>query len=465
MPFATPKSHLIRSIRDAGGTALHWLLLEGIDNSFDYHANQVVVLVDTRSDIITIIDNGDGITKDRIDAPITLGDHRPSASGGGLGRFGVGITTQAIKHGDILQIETVSADGKGTIEANWAAMLKRGDWYYPDSEWRPTLVGVPTGTTVSIRELLRAVKAKDIERACEEIAHRFYPALASGRQIVVNGNAIPILAEPLLSDVIQCTLTFDGGRVAKIRAGLLKNPAASSLRRVHVSYLHRVIKPNCGFACDGYSGIENMFARVELSEQWRLTQYKDDVLDSEELEDKVSEAIEPILEKCHARSMTLDLQVTIEAVHELLGEAAARPRRKKATPTPQPPKARPDKPTPIVDDSSQSASGPVKKKRPRAKLHVEFPPGKTEADQWGVGTVDLEGRVHRVLMPRDNPEIAEMLSERDISKRAKAITRHASMLYIQARRNNDLIEDFGLQVWNFINSTSLKETSEAVAAQ
>lgn len=466
MPWANPKSYLIRSIRDAGGTALHWLLLEAVDNSLDWGANEIVCVVDLNTDSISIVDNGSGITKDRIEAPITLGDHKPAAIGG-LGRFGVGITAQAIKHGDVLEIETISPDGKGTVFADWAQMLKRGDWFYQDPVWRPTLIDAQTGTTVTITKLLKRIKAKEIERSRDELASRFYPALASGRRIILNGNSISVLTEPLLSDVIQTTLTWEDGRAAKIRAGLLKDPSISGLRRVHVSYLHRVIKPSCGFGCDGYSGIENMFARIELSEHWELTQFKDDLLDADDLEERVAEVLEPILEKCHARSMTLDIEETMEAVNDLLGEIAARPQRKKPR---QPPLPKP-KPTPVptppktLENGTASPSGPVKRQRPRAKIKIEFPAGKDEAEKHRIGTVDRQGRVHRVIMPREDPEIADMLSERDINKRARAIHRHVSLLYMQRKMSGTLFDDFHLQVSDFIRNTNLRSESGEMAAE
>lgn len=452
---------MIKSIRDAGGTALYVLILEAVDNSFDAMANDVVIVVG--NDTVTIADNGHGIVKDEIQAAITLGDHRPS-SGPRLGRFGVGITAQAIKHGDVLTAETISADGNGSIRANWAEMLRRGDWYYPEPEWRPAL-GRPTGTIITIKRLLKIPKTKDVDRAHKEIAERFYPGIASGRRITLNGIVIPLLAEPLLTDVIQETLIFDGGRVAKVRAGLLKpNQADMALRRVHVSYLHRVIKPDCGFGCDGYSGIENMFARVELNEYWTLTQFKDNIdeTESEELEERLAEVLQPILEKCAARSMTIDLQDTIEAVHELLGDVAARPRRKKPpgpTPPPKPPGPNPVR---IVTDSDVSPTGPVKKSRPRAKIQIEFPIGRDQAEKFGVGIVDREGKVHRVIMPRDNPEIADMLAERDVLKRARLIHRHVAALYVQSNPELDL-EVFGKLVWLFISNTKIRSDTASVA--
>jgi hypothetical protein len=105
-----------------------------------------------------------------------------------------------------------------------AAALPLDDWVVPNAA---------TGTGISISALRRA-KALDLEKLRGSLAERFYPAIASGRRIFLNGEAVPLLAEPPMTDIIDRELALSDGRSAHVRVGLLNEDAR--LYRVHISY-------------------------------------------------------------------------------------------------------------------------------------------------------------------------------------------------------------------------------------
>src|SRR5262249_16415062 len=137
-----------------------------------------------------------------------------------------------------------------------------------------------------------------------------------GRQIILNGKSIAIIPDPPLVYAIEREFTFEDGRRAHVRAGMLTTP--SKRNRVHISYAHRVIMPGEPFACNNYAGIMKLFARLHLfGTGWKLTPYKDEFGDQEqrdELENLVAEALKPILERCQTASFNAKIAGILDRV-------------------------------------------------------------------------------------------------------------------------------------------------------
>ena len=92
---------------------------------------------------------------------------------------------------------------------------------------------------------------------------------------------------------------------------MLVNAKNPPLHQVQVSYKHRVIMPNSPFGCGEYSGLRQMFARVDLNGPWELTRFKDDLVDHpdvETLRERVQDILRPILEQCKNTQMNMSLR-------------------------------------------------------------------------------------------------------------------------------------------------------------
>lgn len=406
----TPNVNLLRSLR---GDRIDYVLLvgEAIDNAFDAGAQCIDINVDANE--ISFRDDGVGIRKDKIAAVFSLGEHGPMTTTQ-LGRFGIGIKSQAVNTGNLFEISSVSVDGRVKVSVDWRDVLKSGKWSIDDPRWLPVAVGSQTGTTITIAEL-RSTKAPSggwSKKIAVDAAERFYPAIAEGKRITLNGESVLLLPDPAMTHVVEQNVSLSGGRSAHLRAGILIAP--SRLNRVHVSYKHRVIMPASSIGCGEYGGLTKMFARLQLSGPWHLAKFKNDLTDEderEELEAAVSELLKPILEKCNSASLSARIQHISNIINDLVPSelAAARPKKQKDTP-PQAAQKRPRRQGYVDQDKSDQSDSPAKTKRPpRDRLLITFD---GVADEDGVGAFQ-SGRPHRVNLSKDDPYIARLLEHRD----------------------------------------------------
>jgi len=437
-----PKSRFIHSLRAERGDIVR-VCGEAVDNSFDAAATTVNIEIGAD---IKFTDDGAGILADNIPALFTYGDHVQLKTTS-LGRFGVGIFVQAISAADLMQVRTISIDGCYLAQVNWRSVIRDG-FEVEDPARLPVVVGAPTGTVITL-SVLRKLKAWSIEKVIDDLAQRFYPAIADNRVISVNDIQVPLLAEPAMTDVVDRRFEFANGRGATLHAGLLAKP--SSMNRVHVAYGHRVIRPASTYGCGAYTGLTNMFARVQLSgTQWALTTFKDDIYDEDqrtELEDAIEEAITPILEKCGTASMEARVAAIGDLMNEMLPAdmAAARPhRRKQDDPTG---KGRGDKKHGAVDDDkAEVGRGPARVNRPQKDRLLITWEGKNK--DHGIGWFE-PGRTNRVHMSPDNPKIKELFQHRDDKFIALALMIIAVLLFEHGRAGTnpqlDLLA-FGVRV-------------------
>jgi hypothetical protein len=291
----TPNVNLLRSLR---GERISYPILigEGIDNGFDAGARNINISISDET--VAFQDDGCGITKAKLRSLFSLGDHG-ALSTTQLGRFGIGIKAQAVNAGDVFQVYSASQDGRFMASVNWVQLLAGGKWQIEDPAWRPAIVGAPFGTTITISRL-RKPQRFTIDQLLQDVAERFYPAIADGRSIYINGIKVPLLVDPDMTDVIDANLSLLGGRAAHLKAGILKNPGP--LNRVSVAYKHRVIISKKPFGCGDYGGgLNKMFARVRISGSWHFEKFKDGLTDEnerDELEEAILSYLSPILEKC-----------------------------------------------------------------------------------------------------------------------------------------------------------------------
>jgi len=426
----SPHVNLLRSLR---GERINYALLvgEAVDNSFDAGANRVDIEIDKER--ISFHDDGAGISKDRMRAVFTLGAHGAMLTTA-LGRFGIGLKSMAVNAGDVLEVSSVSKDGRVNARVNWRELLASGRWRLDDMRWRPVGVGTPTGTTIRITELrkVRPPQGGWETKIVADIAERFHPAIASGRIITVNGREVPLLQEPEMTDVVEQTFYFSEGRSAHLRAGILKAP--SKLCRMHVGFKHRTIMPSSTFGIAEYSGLTKMFGRLLLSGPWRLAKFKDDLTDEgerDELESKISEALADMLEKCSTQHEDVRLTELTELINDMLPEdlkPSARPHKRKEAADDIEKEKRKRRTNGFVSpDKSDPSKGPARamSRKGGAKLVVTFD---GDAETEGIG-VFIAGRPHQVNLSRENPAVAYWIAHRDQSMAVKALREMACLLY------------------------------------
>jgi len=419
----SPKVALLKSVRAERGNVIN-LCGEAVDNALDANASQVDIEVSESA--ISFRDNGIGVSVDRFPAIFSLGDHAAMDSTQ-IGRFGIGIKSQAINVADCIEVQSTSADGCYYAIVNWREVLKSGEWKIADPTRVPSVVGAPTGTEIMLTHL-RRLQRFTTSRLMDDLAQRFYPAIAHGRIITLNGQNIPLIAEPAMTDIIDRSLDLSGGRRAHIRAGILQSPG--KLNRVHVAYGPRVIMPGSSLGCGDYTGLSNMFARIQLSGgPWHLEKYKNDLTDEderEELEEAALDALRPILEKCSKASMSARIASILGLVNDLLPEeiAAARPNKVRDDP---PRKGLKKGKTGKVDANKATPSdGPAKtQKQPKDRLIITL---EGVDEEHGIGWFE-RGRTHRVHLSQDNPTISALLALRDDAAIAKALTVIALVLF------------------------------------
>jgi Histidine kinase-, DNA gyrase B-, and HSP90-like ATPase len=209
----SPRPRFLYSVRAERGDVVR-LCSEAVDNSFDAGARNVVIAISRQE--ISFVDDGIGVALKNFPALFTLGDHAQLTSTK-LGRFGVGITSQAINVANEMSVRSISADGCFKAKVDWRDVLRDG-WKLEDPVRLPFAVGTPTGTVITLTGL-RPLVRWTMDKLLDELGQRFYPALAEGRSITVNGVPVPVLADPPMVDVVERTFEFDGGRSATLRAG------------------------------------------------------------------------------------------------------------------------------------------------------------------------------------------------------------------------------------------------------
>lgn len=430
-----PNVNLLKSFR---GARVDYLNLSGeaIDNSFDAAAKAVDVII--MKDQIQIRDDGVGVSKNRLSALFSPGEHG-GMSTTQLGRFGVGIKTQAINCGDVFSVDSTSKDGRFRAFVDWPEILHSGKWEISDPIWLPSEVGAQTGTIISISGLRSRPKI-NIEKLSYDIAVRFYPGIADSRTIRLNGMSVPLLTEPEMTDIVDAVIPLSGGRSAHLRAGILVSP--SQLSRVHVGYRHRVIIPASTFGCGEYGGgLNKMFARLQLMGPWHLSTFKSDLTDEDErdeLETSVEEILSPILKKCHTATITAKLADMEQMVNDLVPDrlAARRPRHLKPPEEQDKPK-RPRRPG-LVHQNKSDEDGPAgtyKTRRRTSKLLITFD-GVNE--QVGIGALRQGGKIDRIELAKDNPYIAGLLSHRDKEWAAQSLAAVAFLIFEHCRAEQEL---------------------------
>jgi hypothetical protein len=444
----TPKTHLLQSYRLGQKPDYKALFGEAVDNSFDADASVVEIFFDNRQ--ITISDDGRGVSPEGINALCTIGQHE-ELPGTRLGRYGVGVKIQAIAAGDLLIVNSIARVGgvpqRLDLKVDWEKTQHSGRWSPDVANMLPAAIDSATRTKITISKL-RPIHGRRLHDLDREMQSLFYPALATGRRIVLNGQSVSALPDPVLREVIETTLNFSDGRAASVRAGIIER-GDPILREIHFIQHHRCLMAG---PVGDYTGLKRMYARVELigGKAWRLAHFKNaltDPVQAAELDDALEMALLPILEACERAHETADTFEVLQALNDMLPEEwrPARPRRRKQH---KPEDDDQDKrkaakrdPGDVKEDNATEGGPARMKAQPRNRVMITF---EGEQSRDGIGWVDRRKRPHRINLSGDHPFVAAARRRRDDSIALRGLFVIAMGLYEES--SSTMLRDFG-QRW------------------
>jgi len=439
----TPDTNLLRSYRLGVKVDYLTLIGEAVDNSLDANARNI--RINFGKDDITIQDDGNGIARRGVTALFTLGLHQAHETTK-LGRYGIGIKSQVLAAGDILNVWSVTSQEAFSIRLNWPRIERSGEWQIPSVTPESHYTG-ETGTTLRISRLRKAIPTS-FAKIEDYIQAAFHPALNSGCSIRLNGRDIAALPEPAMRDVIDQTLELSGGRSAHVRAGILLKPGKPN--QVHVGYEHRIIMPGCGYGCAEFGNMPNMLARVQLFGDWQLAEFKNAITDEqqdEELRQALYDCLLPLLRQADREQLDAATEQVEQKLNDLLPEEmrGARPHRKdKSGKTADviDLSRRRQKKRGRVDPEQSEDGGPARAPRkPRNLITINFRGNDAE---HGLGIADLYNRPHSIMLAKDNPWIADFkLAARTNPIAMRALYVIAICLYVRSQGINMQLEMTG----------------------
>lgn len=263
----TPETRMLQA---QASSTLGWkkCLAELIDNSFDAKATSVRIVVGSKS----IVVEDDGIGCSEVDAFFKQGRHR---SKHGIGIYGVGLKDAALWLSGTTEVRSIARDGGVQCSINWRRFIEGCNWRMRATRLPAESV---TGTRIAFTNIQRRLFNDAIT---EELGYLFYPAIESGRQILVKRGTSrprPVAAFqfPPLDNVIEHASEIEG-REFRVRAGVVQEGHANPHPGFTITYKHRVIT-NTSDGCGSY-GTARFVGVVQLGEQWKLSRNKDELVE------------------------------------------------------------------------------------------------------------------------------------------------------------------------------------------
>lgn len=205
---------LMQSIRGVGYD-VRTAIADLVDNSIAAQASEVEVsfLWNGRESVVTLVDDGRGMTPDQLDLAMTLGSRNPNEirDSTDLGRFGLGLKTASLSQCSRLLVATKPADGALSV-AVWdlAMVADANEWIISDDvlpEEAPHVEALrarPHGSLVLWNRLDRLVgdasptdesarmhfqrTARDVEGHLAMVFHRLLEGRNPRLRIFVNGH-------------------------------------------------------------------------------------------------------------------------------------------------------------------------------------------------------------------------------------------------------------------------------------
>lgn len=212
----SPHRSLLTKISQTG-YSVQEALSELIDNSIDARVpnEKLVVRVDITQDMVTISDNGTGMSEEQAANSIRLGFSQKKNQ---LGEFGLGLKTSTSFLGYAFELITSpkGADEEYIIEYDEDHWLEHGDWYKFPFIVRRGLDPNASGTTVIIKRLKVDFSQKMLESIQEEFGLRFGPFIQNGElELMFNDKPCPPHVPAVLDDKrTEFKFEFEGGHAS-----------------------------------------------------------------------------------------------------------------------------------------------------------------------------------------------------------------------------------------------------------
>jgi hypothetical protein len=210
---APPKaSAMLESLRGLGYSAAG-ALADIIDNSIAAHATKVRLsfIWKGESSLISIIDNGEGMTAQELDRAMRLGEISPAdpRRSDDLGRFGMGLKTASFSQCRKLTVASRKEGATSCLRWDLDVLANSPDdgWFLLEGpaenseELLGPLESIPTGTLVLWQELDRVITPgfteqdfldliDRIEQHLSMVFHRYLDGIHPRLEIQINGRAV-----------------------------------------------------------------------------------------------------------------------------------------------------------------------------------------------------------------------------------------------------------------------------------
>ena len=197
------------------GYSIQEAIAELIDNAIDARLPQerLVVSVDITPELITVTDNGSGMTEEQAAKSIRLGFSEKKLQ---LGEFGLGLKTSTsfLGHGFTLITSPRNSEEEYILEYDQDHWLEHGDWNkYPFIVNRG-VEPAKSGTTVMIRRLKVDITEKLLTSIKQEFGMRFGPFIQNQElELIINHEPCPPFIPSILDDKKnEFTFEFKGGK-------------------------------------------------------------------------------------------------------------------------------------------------------------------------------------------------------------------------------------------------------------
>jgi len=313
---------------------------EPFDNSFDADATQISMSIRTKGNASSILiqDNGSGCANPL--CMIQLGKHvvnrqKPLI----LGRYGVGLTKAAVSAADGVAIKTVRDGIARHLSLNWKVLQKQERWVIEDPSESPT--AEPNGTLIVFQGLRSkaSLNDKQLEKYMQKLALQYMPAIRSGKQILVNGKALPVFQHPEMEHQKTADLDIDGHK-ARVTMGLVPEGRTIHHPGLFVSFGYRVIEFNSRLGL-GDDPTPGLCGEIELGDQWGLGTLKNRVIDDrlQALSEEIHRTFSDVIEKARRRGQRVVLGKVSDDINRLLRQIGEEegPKKKARRPGPKNP--------------------------------------------------------------------------------------------------------------------------------
>lgn len=242
-------------------------IAELVDNAIDARRGRVNVRVrlDFGGKTITVADDGRGMDRDGLAGALTIARH----SGGGLGRFGIGMKSACSSLGGAFAVTTTVAGS----EKEFSARYDEDEWLKDDAAgWRNFAIDEGRtakgrhGTTVKITKARVPLYPNQVSAFARKFGVRYGPYLADGRACVLVNSRMCTPAEPEIREGTRrdISIPLGGGRKMTGWIGALRKRSVKGNYGMHLYWRGRLIKAFDKFGMRRHPAVSGVVGSLSL---------------------------------------------------------------------------------------------------------------------------------------------------------------------------------------------------------